>query len=193
MNILVIPEDFRNDQYVLKPLFKQPLRSIGKPNARVQICCDPLLGGVGEALKTERIQEIVDQYKGMTDLFILCVDRDGVQGRRQRLKDIEIEFEKSIDEVFLAENAWEEIETWMLAGLDLPTKWDWQNIRAEIHVKERFFRPLARQRDVADGPGGGRKVLGEEAARKLPAIRQRCREDFGTLAQRIEKAVARAQ
>jgi len=33
--------------------------------------------------------------------------------------------------VFLAENAWEEIETWVLAGLELPGKWRWADVRAE--------------------------------------------------------------
>lgn len=61
MKVLVIPEDFRNDQYVLKPLFERLLRSAGKPRARVVVCKDPLLGGIGEALKPERIREIVDQ------------------------------------------------------------------------------------------------------------------------------------
>ena len=191
MRILVISEDFRNDQYILKPLFERLLRSIGKPNAHIEICRDPLLGGVGEALKTERIREIVNQYEGMTDLFILCVDRDGDQGRRMRLDNIETEF-VSTDRTFLAVNAWEEIETWALAGLDLPKDWRWQDIRAEVDVKENYFQPLARQRGVADGLGRGRRALGEEAARNLPAIRWKCREDFDALAQRIE-AVGRKQ
>ena len=34
-----------------------------------------------------------------------------------------------------------------------------------MQVKERFFEPLAAQRGlVSDSPGGGRKVLGEEAS-----------------------------
>ena len=120
----------------------------------------------------------------MTDVFILCVDRDGVMGRRQRLNQIEDLF--GIRRTFLAENAWEEIETWALAGLDLPKEWNWADVRAEIHVKERYFDVLAEQRGVADGPGGGRKALGEEAARRIPGIRQKCAEDFDSLARRIE-------
>ena len=92
MNILIIPEDFRNDQYVLKPLFKRLFADIGRPRAKVRVCRDPLLGGVGEALKSERLREIVNQHDGMTDIFILCVDRDGNQGRKQRLDQIESEF-----------------------------------------------------------------------------------------------------
>ena len=187
MRVLVIPEDFRNDQHVLKPLFERLLRSAGKPRARILVCKDPLLGGVGEALKTERLKDIVERYDGMMDIFVLCVDRDGDGERRGRLDRIEAAF-GSDDRAFLAENAWEEIETWVLAGLDLPDGWRWANVRAEIHVKERYFAPLARARGVADGPGGGRKALGEEAARNLRAIRQKCPEDFDALARRVEAA-----
>ena len=184
MKVLVIPEDFRNDQYLLKPLFERLFAAMGQRNARIRVCRDPLIGGVDEALKPDRIQEVVDQHCGMTDIFILCVDRDGEQGRRRRLDRIEGEFGNG--RAFLAENAWEEIETWALAGLDLPTTWRWADVRAEIHVKETYFDVLARDRGVADGPGGGRKALGEEAALRIPAIRRKCREDFDALARRLE-------
>lgn len=187
MNVLVIPEDFRNDQYILKPLFERLLQSAGKPHARVRVCRDPLLGGVGEALKVERLKDIVAQYDGMTDLFVLCVDRDGDRGRRGRLDRIEAEFGKD-GRAFLAGDAWEEVETWVLAGLTLPKDWRWRKVRAEVQVKERYFAPLARERGVADGPGGGRKALGEEAARRISAIRGKCREDFDALARRVEAA-----
>ena len=84
MNVLVIPEDFRKDQYILKPLFRRLFQDLGRPSARVAVCQDPLLGGIGEALKSERLVEIVERYDGMTDLFILCVDRDGEMHRRRR-------------------------------------------------------------------------------------------------------------
>lgn len=85
MRILLVPEDFRNDQYILRPLFQRLLRKLGKPRAKVVVCGDPLLGGVGEALKRERLAEIVERYDGMIDLFVLCVDRDGNPHRRSRL------------------------------------------------------------------------------------------------------------
>ena len=188
MNVLIIPEDFRKDQYILKPLFDRLFRSIGRSSARVQVCQDPLLGGVREALKPDLLAEIVDRYGGMTDLFILCVDRDGEKGRRQRLDQIEAEMGNG--RRFLAENAWEELEIWVLAGLDLLSGWKWTDVRAELHVKERFFDVLAKARGVADGPGGGRKRLGEEAARRIAAIRQKCVEDFDSLAGRIEVAAS---
>ena len=185
MKVLLIPEDFRNDQYILKPIFRRFFRDSGRSFTRVEVCRDPLLGGVGEALKSERLREVIERYEGMIDIFILCVDRDGVVGRRQRLNQIEAEFGAA----FIAENAWEELETWVLAGLDLPTDWRWTDVRSEVHVKEQFFELLADQRGLSDSPGGGRKVLSEQASRRISAIRQKCREDFDSLAQRLEAIV----
>jgi hypothetical protein len=147
------------------------------------VCTDPLLGGVSEALKSERLAEIVEQYDGMTDLFILCVDRDGDGGRRGRLDRIEQEFGSA--RIFLAEHAWEELETWLLAGVDLPRNWQWADIRREVSVKEVYFAPLAELRGVANDPGRGRGPLGEVASRNVAAIQRKCLEDFGRLAQRI--------
>lgn len=187
MKVLIIPEDFRKDQYLLKPLFERLFRSMGRRRARVQVCQEPLLGGVREALKSERLAQVVERYDGMMDIFILCVDRDGDEGRRQRLDDIEIEFRE--DRSFLAQNAWEEVETWVLAGLNLPVDWAWADVRAEVHVKERYFDVLATERRIADRPDGGCDELGREAARRVDAIRQKC-PDFDALARRIEAEVA---
>ena len=185
MKVLLIPEDFRNDQYILKPIFERLFRSFGKSSLRVEVCRDPLLGGVREALDSDRLRNIVEQYKLKADVFILCVDRDGKEGRRQRLNEIEAEF----GDAFFAENAWEEIETWLLAGLRLPSNWNWKEVRKEVQVKERYFELLAAERDLSDAPGGGRKKLGQEAARRIGAIRQKCPEDFDCLAQRLEAKV----
>ena len=187
MKILIIPEDFRKDQYILKPLFERLLQDMGKPNARVEVCKEPLLGGDVEAMKSEKIAEIVERYDWEINIFVLCVDRDGKRGRRTRLDEIEREF--SQERHFLAENAWEELETWALAGLKPLPGWRWKEIRAEIHVKERYFNELAKHRSVADGPGKGRKALGNEAASRIRKIRQKCPEDFGKLAERLEEII----
>ena len=192
MNVLVIPEDFRKDQYILKPLFNKLFQRLGVRSVQVEICLDPLLGGIGEALKPERISEIVGENAAMRDIIILCVDRDGVTGRRQRLDDIEAEIQTQFgDSVhFLAENAWEELETWVLAGLDLPRSWRWADVRTEIHVKEQYFEPLAVMRGLAGSTGGGRRALAQEASRRILAIRRKCPEDFNALAQRLEAVAA---
>lgn len=184
MNVLIIPEDFRKDQYILKPIFERLFRSIGRRSAKIEVCQEPLLGGIDEALKSDRISEVVSFYP-MTDVFILCVDRDGRKGRRDRLDEIEAEF--GVADQFLAANAWEEIETWVLAGVELPSEWRWADVRAEVHVKELYFEQLAAQRGLAYRPDGGRKPLAAEAARRTDAIRQKCPEDFDHLALRLSE------
>ena len=183
MKVLIIPEDFRNDQYILKPIFSRLFRSLGKRPVRVRVCQE-LLGGVGEALKADRLAEIVQDYEGTADVFILCVDRDGELGRRQRLDQLESQFGNGVQ--FLAENAWEEIETWVLAGLDLPNSWRWEDVRSEVHVKETYFEPLVAERGLSASPGRGREKLGEEASRHIDAIRQKCPDDFDALARRLQ-------
>ncbi len=183
MRVLVIPEDFRKDQYILKPIVKALLSDIGKSRAKIEVCKEPLPGGVGEALKSSRIADIIERYRGMVDCFLLVVDRDGNENRRQRLDDLEGE-NPSVG--FLAENAWQEVEAWVLAGLDLPGEWVWKEVRSEPDVKEVYFEPLAKQLHVAEGPGGGRKSLAEKAARKIARIISLCPEDVGSIKTRLE-------
>ena len=190
MKTLIIPEDFRKDQYLLKPIFTRLFLSMGV-RPKVTVCNDPLLGGIGEALKLERMVEIVLKYRGKADLFILCVDRDGDFNRRQSLDYIEASIRSALGggRIFLAECAWEEVETWALAGLNLPSRWLWSEVRAEVQVKETYFDPLVKSRGLAGARGGGRAALGEESARRISAIRQKCPEDFDCLANRIQSSI----
>ncbi|NMF62548.1 hypothetical protein [Brasilonema octagenarum] len=192
MNVLVIPEDFRKDQYMLKPIITAMMEALGKPKTKVRVCQDPLLGGINEALKWERISEIIERYKGMVNLFLLCVDRDGKEGRRGMLDNISQQAANILtgNRLLLAENAWQEIEVWVLAGHDLPADWNWQFIRNEINPKETYFLPFAAQRNVLDAPGEGRKLLAEEAARRYSRIRQLCPEDIAVLENRINSYIA---
>lgn len=188
MRVLVIPEDFPDDQYVLQPIVAAMLAHLGRKQARVRVCAVPRLRGIGEALKWERQQEIIQRYRGMVDLFLLCVDRDGEAGRRSALDALEQQARSSLPAgcAFLAENAWQEIEVWVLAGHALPPEWDWSEVRNEPHPKERYLEPFARQRGVADGPGKGRKALAEEAAKSYrQRIRRLCPEDVQALEKRI--------
>jgi hypothetical protein len=143
VKVLIIPEDFRKDQYILKPLFDRLFAGFNRSNTKVVVCNAPLLQGVTEALKEDRLVDILARYP-MIDIFVLCVDRDGVVGRRRRLDELERKLGTS--RPFIAVNAWEELETWILAGLDLRKDWAWAEIRREISVKERYFEILARDR-----------------------------------------------
>jgi len=187
VNVLVIPEDFRKDQYMLKPLIRAMLAFLGKPRAIVEILTDPLLGGVSEATKWERIQEIIDRYGGV-DLFLLCIDRDGKDGRRITLNNIEQKASEilSSGKLLLAENAWQEIEVWVLAGHELPRAWSWTEIRNENNPKETYFIPFAKLRKVEQSEAEGRKTLADEAAKKYGRIRKLCPEDIQDLERRIK-------
>jgi|CXWK01.1.fsa_nt_gi hypothetical protein len=187
MNVLIIPEDFRNDQYVLKPLITAMLQKLGKEQVQVRVCTDPLLRGISQALRWENIAQILSRYRGMVDLFLLCVDRDGESGRRERLNALERQATAVLSEtrLFLAENAWQELEVWVLAGHDLPTDWVWREVRQEVHPKEVYFLPFAQQRGLLSEPGEGRKTLANEAARRYARVAQRCPEDVAALEARI--------
>lgn len=189
MNVLIIPEDPTNDRYILLPIIEKLFSTLKTRPIKISICENPRMRGVSDALNRQNLNDIVSRY-AMIDLFILCVDRDGNENRRGLLNELEIEYSGKAH--FLAENAWEEIETWVLAGLVVPKDWVWAKVRSDISVKENYFDPLARQRKLANGPGGGRKTLGQEAARNVQAIRQKCPEDFGNLANRLEALLAAA-
>ena len=184
MKFLVIPEDFRKDQYILLPIMQSLLKNVGFVNSKVQVCKDPLLGGVTEALKKERLAEVFQRYEGMVDVFILCVDRDANLGREAILRSLEQHFRNRV--TLVASQAWEELETWLLAGVNLPADWKWQEIRSARDVKEEYFDPLSSQLDLASEPGGGRRTLGQQASARIQRIRRLCTEDFDNLAKRLE-------
>jgi hypothetical protein len=193
MNVLVIPEDFRKDQYILKPIVAAMLQHLGRRSAKVRVCQDPLLGGIDQARDWERIQEVLDRYRGMVNVFLLIVDRDGNAGRRSALNNLEAKAQGVLpsDRVFLGENAWQEVEVWILAGHKLPNGWSWQEIRQEADAKEAYFEPFARQKGVSDGPGQGRKTLAEQAARNYVRLRTLCPEDLANLEGRLAGAFQR--
>jgi hypothetical protein len=190
MNILIVPEDFRKDELILKPIMSALAAQIhgsGRKRLRVEVC-KTLLGGIGEALKWGRINDIIGQYPTV-DMFLLCVDRDGQPGRRDALNRLEDSAREMLapDRVLLGENAWQEIEVWILAGCDdLPQGWNWRTIRDEIDLKELYFDPYVQQKGLMDTTGGGRQILAREAARHYNRIRQLCREDILNLESRIK-------
>jgi hypothetical protein len=192
MNVLIIPEDFRKDRYIVDPLIKRMFRELGRQSATVRVCMDPLLGGISEALKWQRIEEVLDRYTGMINLFLLLVDRDGEIGRRVKLDSREEMAAKRLGAYkrLFAENAWEEIEVWALAGQNLPADWKWKEIRGETHPKELYFERLAKSRGLLKEPGEGRTTMGREAASNYQRVKSLCGEDFGTLEQRIRDWLA---
>ena len=194
MNVLIIPEDFRKDQYIVAPIIRKMLAQIGKANANVRVCLDPLMGGISEATKWERIQEVIDMYP-MVQVFLLIVDRDGIETRRltlDRLEQKAAEHLGTTGRMLLAENAWQEIEVWAIAGQPLPREWKWAEVRQHRDPKEAYFEPLAINRNLTNEPGEGRTTLGREAAANYTRVRSLCVEDLQQLENRLRAVLAQS-
>jgi hypothetical protein len=180
MRVLVIPEDDRKDKYMLEPVFQAMMKHLGQGQSVVKVCESPRLGSVEQALNWERIKQVLQKYKWAVDLFIVCVDRDDKPGRQEQLKKLEAhaqDFLGDSSKLLLAENAWQEIEVWILAGFpDLPSKWSWEEIRAARDPKEDYFLPFAQIRGVLNSPAQGRAILSQEATKKYGRICKHCPE-----------------
>jgi hypothetical protein len=188
VNVLIIPEDFRKDQFILQPIISAMFTKLGRP-AIVEVLKDPLIGGIAQAMKRELLEEVVQENRWKVDLFLLCVDRDADENRRTALNALEAHLNGVLGaaKVMVAENAWQELEVWVLAGHDLPSAWVWGEVRRERDPKEAYFDKLVANRGLRDDAGGGRKTLGVEAARKYRRIHSRCHEDIQVLEKRISK------
>ena len=186
MKVLILCEDHTKDQYILRPIIQAMLADIGKPRAIVRVCTRPRMRGIRQILNQDNLRLIIRRYD--VDLFLLCVDRDGKETRRAALDDRETLAKKDLrpGRHFLAENAWQEIEVWLLAGHELPKKWQWKEIRAERDPKETYYKPFAIQEGVWEERDQGRKTLAEKAASNYSRIRRRCPEDIGQLEKRIK-------
>jgi len=186
-NVLILPEDPVKDGYVLRPIIKAMMREVARPQARVDVCDDPRFHGTSQALNWQFIQQALSRNAGIYHLYLLCVDRDGEANRQAKLDSIETRARPymGLNRAFLAENAWQEIEVWLLAGHKLPRRWAWKTIRDEPHPKERYYLPFAESRGVLDLPGEGRDKLAREAASHYDRIRGRCKEDIQRLESRI--------
>lgn len=191
LNVLIVAEDYRKDQYILKPIVTSMLEHVGKPRANVRVCRDPLIGGVEDALDRKTIEDVIltnPQY----DLFLLLVDRDAEPHRDERLATAEANAADVTrqQQVVLADQAHQEVEVWLLAGQnDLPNEWDWANVRAERQAKERYYDPYVAQRTLTNSPGGGRKPLGQTAGTNyVSRVRQLC-DEVQALEDRVSEAI----
>jgi len=179
LNVLIVAEDYRKDEYILKPIVTSMLEEVGKPRANVRVCRDPLISGVENALDPDTIKDVI-LTNPQFDLFLLVVDRDAEPNRHERLEEAENNAADSTrpTQAFLAGQAHQEVEAWLLAGQqDLPNEWNWADVRAERQTKERYYDPYVAQKTLTNSPGGGRKPLGQVAGSNYAdRVRQLCDE-----------------
>lgn len=179
MKVLVIPEDPKLDEYILKPIVGQIFAGLGK-SPRIGILSKPRLRGVAQALDPSILADIV-KNNPMIDLFLLLVDQDGDKRRQGIASQREAEHQGRLFVCL----AIEEVEVWMLAlhraALDVP----WKEIRAEVHPKERFAQPFLKKNAPHLDTGAGRTWAMRELGAHWKGVLQCCPE-LRDLQQRIE-------
>lgn len=192
MNVLVIPENPKYDRHLLLPIMERMITSWLDFNAWIDIENQVPLGGISQATRPERLQDVVDRYE-MFDLFILCIDQDDRtdESAEDQIVELENVMREYLDRVgrpdgaFFAIVAKREIEAWVLVGCEESGGWTYTDVRQEPRVKERYFEPYAEERGVDEGDFGGRRPLGKEAARNYKTIRQHC-EELQVLEEKIQ-------
>ncbi|HEY6331170.1 MAG TPA: hypothetical protein VI756_17720 [Blastocatellia bacterium] len=190
-DVLVIPEDFTKDEHILKPLVEQILSECGR-KATVRVCRNPNFQGVHAALNINALRAKVVARYPMVDLFVLLVDRDGNEGRKERVARIESTLSAELPGChnFVAEVAWQEAEVFILAGQRLPRDWKWTEIRADADVKNTFFKQLVALRGLGTEPYEGRKKLMAESISNWQRIKSICPEDVGADRSNIRVALS---
>lgn len=176
MKVLVIPEDPRLDQYMLKPLVEAALNYAGHSKAKVAVCQSGQLRGDTTIIGEEPLSQIIEDNQ-LYDAFFLCVDRDCREERINQLNAIQERIRHLFpNKTIVLVCGREELEVWALAGvINLP--FEWKAVRQECHPKERYFEVYVKERRISDTPGRGREILGREAAQQYKnRVRQFCEE-----------------
>jgi hypothetical protein len=182
--VLIIPEDPTLNGFILRPLVRRILEECGKANAKVIVLSNPKVAGIDHARGL--MLEIVESYAHF-DLLLFLVDADG-KDRSSRFSNLESEATKrGVSLICCA--AQQEVEVWLLAGhvakLDLP----WNEVRADVSVKENVFAPFLRTYGDSHRAGGGRDLLMKETLNNYQGLLKRCPE-LAELRDRICRSLA---
>ncbi len=174
MKVLIIPENPRLDQYVLKPIVTAIFKDLERV-ARVDVLQDPRLQSVNQALDPKTLAGVIASNP-QRDLLLLLLDRDCEEFRIERIKAREQEA-LSMNRLLIGSLAFEEVEMWALAVYDGPLPHSWQEMRRECHPKELFFEPLVTQLELENTVGRGRKrLMSSFTAKEHSRLLQLCPE-----------------
>ncbi|MBI4860172.1 MAG: hypothetical protein HY815_07890 [Candidatus Riflebacteria bacterium] len=171
MKALIIPEDPRLDQYILKPIVEEMFRRLDI-RARVSVLQDPRLRGIDEALDADVIREIV-RDNPMEDLFLLLVDRDcDRKGNTDRAAAREGEHPDRL----IACLATHEVEVWMLALHRAELGTPWTQVRQHCDPKEAYADPFLERQGWTGEVGQGRKKAMRDLGGHWNGLLQVCDE-----------------
>ncbi len=187
MKVLVIPEDPRLDQYVLKPIIAAIFKDLGRV-AQVDVLQNPRLHSVNQALDPKTLEGIIASNP-QRDLFLLLLDRDCEETRIEKIKARE-QSALSMQRLLLGCLAIEEIEMWVFAVYQGTLPRSWQDMRRECHPKELFFEPLVAHLELQNTVGRGRKrLMSSFSAKEHARLLQLCPE-VAELQERIKQLLS---
>ncbi|MCX7428358.1 MAG: hypothetical protein NTW96_22350 [Planctomycetia bacterium] len=173
MKVFVIAEDWRLDQYILKPVLQRLFDEL-RPNTKIDFCREPRVGGVSQATNHEILTEVFGNYP-QANLFLLILDRDCDSGREDALERC-IAHANESGKIMLGCVAIEEIEVWALALHRDSFSEPWKNVRGDCDPKDAYFEPLAQRNGWLSSPGKGRKAAMKNLSGRWRGLKQRCDE-----------------
>ena len=179
---VVICEDHRLDEYILKPVIKQIFNELGQ-KVRISFAPRTMIQGVHQALQKTKHKDVFSRYS-IADVFFLIIDRDGDENRESG-KFADRLAEAPVGKQMFGCLAVEELEVWALALHHQDLKEDWDSIREHRHPKESYFEPFARLKKWHTGPGKGRKTAMNTLRQKWDSLKNRCPE-LNHLAQQVK-------
>jgi hypothetical protein len=160
VKVACICEDPVNDQYIVRPIVKAALKSIGKPDAHVHVVTSPRTRGFEDMVS--KLPDLLLRYGGESRAIVIVADldcHDGDRSSRNKPRALEQAIagcQRSDGAVrVLAQN---EVEVWALWGSRGDLGAAWSVVRAECHPKEVFFEPILTSAD-RKMPDGGRSRL----------------------------------
>jgi hypothetical protein len=184
-DVLIVPEDFTYNGYILGPLVKRMLSECGRPNAVVSPPKGSQPKGYEHAKALLRTRYF-DLYRHM-NLLLFLPDADG-KDRNAELRSLEEEADRQGVRLLCCA-AKEAVEVWLLAGHRERLRQPWQAIRSDTSVKENVFQPFLQEYGDPKAPGGGRDVLMSQALNGYGALLQLCPE-LAELERRIREILA---
>jgi hypothetical protein len=161
LRIMFACEDHTLDQYVVGPVIKLLMSTLGRPRADVRVITSPRLMGFENLVS--QICSILERYGPISDLVVFVLDgdcddgRDGGLDRLTRLRRL-VQACESSSEKGAVVVARQEVEVWALWGSRSEINARWSDITRERDPKERYFDPLLTQADLKT-PGRGRQRL----------------------------------
>ena len=176
--VAVVLEDPRNDRYIAEPIVQKVCDLIGRPRARVKTVTDPKARGVSTLRSS--ICDFLERWSGPSDAVVVIVDADGadgIDGHGDRLAQFRNAVEQcNVDGCFVVVAAIQELEVWALWGASRELDASWEEVRAEVDPKERFFEPLLTAEDAALADGGRRRLVDASLAKGWASLEGACPE-----------------